>query len=115
MRLLPPLLTLCTAALAASAAELIDSTEIFIQAVDSSTTPAHPLAEIKYNPSTLSAELISFEPPSLPDGPSSLVRIGIYDSIAAAWKSSTSVTSAESFAKGYSPTFVLSLDAQGGV
>jgi hypothetical protein len=115
MRISTPLLTLCASALAASTAELIDSTEIFIQVVESTSTLVNPLAEIKYNPSTLSAELISFEPPSLPDDSSSLVRIGIYDIVAAAWKSSTSVTSVESFAKGYAPTFVLNLDAQGAV
>jgi len=39
----------------------------------------------------------------------------VYDAATSSWKSSTSMTSAESFSKGYSPTLVLSLDAQGGV
>lgn len=113
MKLVHILAALCAPILAASS-DLIDHATISIQSVESSSAPVVPLAEIKYNPSTLSAELISFEAPELsPD--SKLLRVGIYDVATSSWKSSTSTTSAESFAKGYSPTFVLSLDAQGGV
>ena len=62
----------------------------------------------------LSASIHSFEPPELsPD--SQLVRVGIYDPATSKWKSSTSLTSAESFSKGYRPTLVLNLDAQGEI
>ncbi|PMD38914.1 hypothetical protein L207DRAFT_513400 [Hyaloscypha variabilis F] len=113
MKLLLILIALCAPVLAASS-DLIDSTTVYIQSVESSATPVIPLAEIKYNPSTLSAELASFDFPEL-DPDSKLLRVGVYDIATSSWKSSTSITSAESFAKGYSPTLVLSLDAQGGV
>jgi len=106
------LLALCTTALSLSA-DLIDSTTISIQPL-SGSAPILSLAEIKYNPSTLDAEIVSYSPPALPTD-SELVRVGVYDAATGRWKSSTSMTAAESFAKGYRPTIVLSLDAQGGV
>lgn len=108
------LLTLCANAIAVLAAsDFIDSTTVYIQPIDSSFTPS-PLAEIKYNPSTLDAELAEFFAPELaPEFKH--VRIGVYDAATSSWKSSTSMTSAGSFAKGYQPTIVLSLDAQGGI
>jgi len=113
MRFLAILVALCAPVFSASS-DLIDSTTVYIQSVESSSTPVIPLAEIKYNPSTLSAEFASFDAPELPPG-SKLLRVGVYDVATSSWKSSTSTTSAGSFAKGYSPTLVLSLDAQGGV
>jgi hypothetical protein len=92
---------------------LLDATTIYIEPLSPSSSPS-VLAEIRYNPSTLSASISSYEQPNLsPD--SKLVRIGIYDPAASKWKSSTSLTSAESFSKGYKPTFVVNLDAQGDV
>jgi len=114
MKLLSMILTFCVQALVVScASELIDTTTVYIQPIGS-TASISPLAEIKYNPSTLTAELVSFDAPELSTD-SKLVRIGIYDVSTASWKSSTSVTSAESFSKGYSPTILLSLDARGAV
>jgi hypothetical protein len=113
MKFLAILVALCAPVFAASS-ELIDSTTVYIQSVEASSTPVIPLAEIKYNPSTLSAEIVSFDAPEL-SPESKLIRVGTYDVLTSTWKSSTSTTSAESFAKGYSPTLVLSLDAQGGV
>jgi hypothetical protein len=106
------LLALCATVLS-STIDLIDSTTISIQSL-SGSSPVLSLAEIKYNPSTLDAEIVSYSPPSLPSD-SELVRVGIYDVGSGNWKSSTSMTAAESFAKGYRPTIVLSLDANGGV
>ena len=104
---------LCTSvSVAATSPGLIDSTTIYIQSLGASNV--NPLAEVVLNPSTLSAELVSFQTPEL-SSDSKLVRIGIYDPTTSTWKSSTSVTSVESFSKGYAPTFVLTLDAQGGV
>jgi hypothetical protein len=97
----------------AASSELIDSTTISIQPIESSSIPI-TLAEINYNPSTLSAELVSYDAPEI-DSESKLLRVGVYDTATSSWKSATSMTSAESFSKGYSPTLVLSLDAQGGV
>jgi len=112
MRAFQLLLALCATAIV-TASELIDETTIYIQSIESSST-ASPLAEIKFNPSTLEAELESYDAPILsPD--TKVVRIGVYDAITSVWKSSTSITSAESFAKGFRPTIVLNLDAQGQV
>lgn len=97
-----------------ASSNLIDSTTVYIQSIESSLTTITPLAEIKYNPSTLSAELVSFDAPEL-SSESKLLRVGVYDVATSTWKSSTSMTSAENFSKGYSPTFVLSLDSQGAV
>lgn len=108
-------LTLCVQVLGAiPSSESTDSTTISIQPIASSATPINTLAEIGYNPSTLSAEILSYEAPELPTD-SKLLRIGVYDTATSSWKSSTSVTSVESFSKGYSPTLVISLDGQGGV
>ncbi|KUJ08576.1 uncharacterized protein LY89DRAFT_741929 [Mollisia scopiformis] len=112
MRVLTVLAALCASALAATS-DFIDSTTVYIQQIDAISPPA-PLADIKYNPSTLSAELVSFDAPEI-EPESKLLRVGIYDVATSSWKSSTSITSVETFAKGYSPTLVLSLDAQGGV
>ncbi|TVY14509.1 hypothetical protein LARI1_G006575 [Lachnellula arida] len=115
MRNLYFVVALCAQAFGAIASsELTDSTTISIQSVGSSSAPINTLAVVSYNPSTLSAELLSFEAPEL-SSDSKLLRIGAYDAATSSWKSSTSTTSAESFAKGYSPTLVLSLDAQGGI
>jgi hypothetical protein len=115
MKLLALSLSFYFSALAAlSSSDLTDATTVYIQPIGSSSTLVSPLAEVKYNPSTLTAELLSFDAPELPTEPK-LVRIGVFDVVTSTWKSSTSMTSAESFSKGYTPTLVLSLDAQGRV
>ncbi|RDL38277.1 Uncharacterized protein BP5553_02617 [Venustampulla echinocandica] len=114
MKVASLILALCVRTiLAAAPSGLTDSTTISIQPVESSSYPV-TLAAIKYNPSTLTAELADFELPEL-SSESKLLRIGVYDPTTSSWKTSTSVTSSESFSKGYSPTLVLSLDAQGAV
>ncbi|CAG8959941.1 hypothetical protein HYFRA_00012658 [Hymenoscyphus fraxineus] len=124
MRIPTFLLALCASATIASsssegAEEFIDSAIVSLQPISSSTNqePIQQLCEIRYNPSTLSAEIVSFEQPDLDfsSSSSSLLRIGLFDPTTAKWKSSVSTTSTETFAKGYSPTIVLSLDATGGV
>lgn len=109
-------LSLCGLVLAREVAQDVftQTAAIFIQPISSSASPITPLAEIKYNPSTLSSGLGAFEVPDIP-ADSKLARVGIYDAATSQWKSSTSVTSVEIFAKGYAPTVVLSLDAQGDV
>ena len=71
--------------------------------------PIIPLAEIQYDPFTLIAEFVSFDAPEL-SSEANLIRIGICDTATQVWKSSTSVTSVDSFSKGYAPIIVLSLD-----
>lgn len=116
MKLLPLFLSLCGLVLARETAQgvLTETAVISIQAISSCISPITPLAEITYNPSTLSSELSNFEVPDIPSD-SKLARVGIYDAATSQWKSSTSVTSLDVFAKGYAPTIVLSLDAQGDV
>ncbi len=115
MKLLTILTAFCVTALAATS-NMIDSTIVSIQPISASQdTPVTTLAEIKYNPSTLSAEILSFNPPDLSSSPSSLLRIGIFDPITGTWKSSTSTTSADTFKKGYKPTIVVTLGNEGAV
>ena len=118
MKTLSLLLAFCARAVLISAesplfdAQVLDTTTVYISTLTSPSPSV--LAEIAYNPSTVSGSITSFEPPELsPD--SKLFRVGIYDPSTSKWKSSTSLTSAESFAKGYRPTLVLNLDAQGDV
>lgn len=113
MNIIVSLLLLCGSALAREDV-LSQSAAIFVQAISSSNSPITLLAEITYDPLALSSELSSFEVPDTPDD-ATLLRVGIYDTASSQWKSPTSVTSAEMFAKGYAPTIVLSLDAQGDV
>jgi hypothetical protein len=110
-----PLLTLASSPLS-------DSRTVYLQPLSSTILPV-PLADISYNPSTLLASISSYYPPS-PDydseseddiTPPSHLKIGTYDRATNTWKSSTSLTSANTFEKGYRPTFVLTLDAQGEV
>ncbi|KAH7370561.1 cyclin-domain-containing protein [Rhexocercosporidium sp. MPI-PUGE-AT-0058] len=115
MRFFAVALAMCAPVLAISS-DLIDSTTVYIQSLTSKSAP-RSLASIKFNPSTLSSEILSYEPPFFEEEnqSSKLLRVGVYDPATATWKSSTTTTSVETFAKGYAPTIVLSLDAQGGV
>jgi len=90
------------------------STTVYIQTIGSAPSSIKPLAEIQYDPSTTTANIISYEAPDLsPDV--KLVQLGISDPASHTWKSSTSVTSAESFSKGFAPIMILSLDSQGAI
>jgi len=91
----------------------VRTASIYVQPVGTSATSPSLIAEIKYDvldPS--SSEVSSFEAPEIPDG-AALVRIGIYDTKTKSWVSSTSVASVENFSKGFSPHFLLSVDAHG--
>lgn len=115
MKLSTILLPLLSAIVAAdSDFDITSSATVYIQAIGSPSSPVAALAGIRYDSSSLSAEIDSYEAPELSDG-SSLVRLGIYDPASKSWTSSTTVTSAETFAQGYSPTFILSLDVKGNV
>lgn len=106
-------LTLASAVLAAASLASADprTANIYVQPVDSSSAPV-PLAEVTYDISTpeASASVTSYDAPSLP-GSISLIRIGVYDTKAKQWTSSTSVASVENLGKGYAPHFTLSVDA----
>lgn len=85
--------------------------QIYLQPVGDASTPV-PLAEITYDitaPDT-AAMVTSYEAPELPES-ASLVRIGLYDARAKKWTGSTSLASVDNFGKGYSPHFLLSVDA----
>lgn len=107
------LLTLASAMLAALPFAHADpsTAQIYIQPVGSASSPV-PLAEITYDTTTpdAAASVTSYEAPELPES-ATLVRIGLYDSRAAKWMGSTSVASVENFGKGYSPHFLLNVDA----
>lgn len=89
---------------------------IYIQPLGSSSSPVL-LAGLTYDSSApdtaSSASVTSYEAPDLPES-TDLVRVGIYDASQKQWAGSTSVASAENFAKGYSPHFVLSVDGTSG-
>lgn len=89
---------------------------IYIQPLGSSSSPVL-LAGLNYDSSApdtaSSASVTSYEAPDLPES-TDLVRVGIYDPSQKQWAGSTSVASAENFAKGYSPHFVLSVDGTSG-
>lgn len=87
---------------------------IFIQPISTSETAPSLLAEIQFDTagSTSAPEVISYEVPAFPDG-ARLARVGIYNSDAGTWASSTSVMSLENFDKGYAPHFTVSIDVSG--
>ncbi|KAG9236922.1 cyclin-domain-containing protein [Amylocarpus encephaloides] len=101
----------------ASGIDPFESIEVSFQPISPTSTAIQTLAELHH--STLfkgdtTAGVTSFDYPDLsPD--IKLLRIGIYSSSLKKWTSSVSTTSAETFAKGYSVTFVLSLDVDGEV
>ncbi|KAI1117425.1 cyclin-domain-containing protein [Nemania sp. NC0429] len=100
-------------ALASLAAASEQTSTIYIQAVAASLTAPVPLAELQYDTLAPSeAQVLTYEAPELPDE-TELVRVGIYDPVAKAWTSSTSVASADNFDKGYSPALMLSVDQSG--
>lgn len=124
---LPTILPALFAAAAnlASASDTALTAAIYIQPLNAPSTTPSLLAELAIpdqleEPAT-AADVISYFAPDLPEDESdesstqaktkNLVRIGIYDPFAKRWVSSTTVTSAENFAKGYAPHFVLTLGA----
>lgn len=112
-----PIITFAVfAALVAGESYLVESRSetISIQSIDTNPSPIIPLAEIRYDPSTLEAEFSSYDAPEI-SSQSKLVRIGIYDPTTKSWQTSTSVTSANSFNKGYAQTIILSLNVHGDV
>ncbi|KAB8303710.1 hypothetical protein EYC80_005094 [Monilinia laxa] len=128
MKLTTLLLALCAHVLpiiATTTTEETDTATIYIQPLTSKS--AYPLASISYNPSTLSASLLSYEPPTelLPSpqdssSPSSnpnsyLALTGLFDESTSTFKTSTSLLSLSNFEKGYRPTILLTIDAQGAV
>lgn len=107
------LLTLASAVLAALPLISADAhtAHIYIQPIGDASAPV-PLAEVTYDitaPDT-AAMVTSYEAPELPET-ASLARIGLYDARAKKWTGSTSVASVENFSKGYSPHFLLHVDA----
>ncbi|POS84409.1 hypothetical protein EPUL_003987, partial [Erysiphe pulchra] len=79
------------------------------------------LATISYDSFTFDTEFSSYEAPILsellsedhPEANIKYFRVGIYDVTTASWTSSTTLTSVETFAKGYSPTFTINFNREG--
>lgn len=105
-------------ALLASAGALATTVPVFIQPIISPETTPALLIEINLDtpdpasPAQIPTEILSYEAPDLPEG-AQLARIGAYDKKSKSWTSSTTVVSMDNFGKGYSPHFVLTLDAEG--
>ncbi|KAK0387985.1 hypothetical protein NLU13_4229 [Sarocladium strictum] len=110
------LLALLSAAALASAQ--LRSAQIYVQPIvapaATASSPPQAFAEVAYDPAALSSSIVSYEAPEIPDT-SSAVRIGLYDTKSGSWLSGTTVASAANFAKGYRPTVVITVDAQGEV
>ncbi|KAL5352667.1 hypothetical protein ACLOAV_002615 [Pseudogymnoascus australis] len=94
--------------------DLPSATVVSIQPIDASVSSIDSLAHIQYNPTTLEAEIASYDSPDVAPG-AGLARVGIYDKAAQAWASSTSILSMENFTKGYAPVITLSIGPDGGV
>lgn len=101
---------------------------LYYQPISAADTPKPlPLAEVQFDVVTPeSAAVVSYEAPDLPldasresdaesESGTNLVRIGLYDPKNSAWISSTSVTAASTFSKGYSPHLLLTVDTDGTV
>ncbi|KAH7320937.1 hypothetical protein B0I35DRAFT_477476 [Stachybotrys elegans] len=100
---------LCAAGLADAS---LRTANIYIQPIAPSTTPSH-LAEVSYDTASLaSTSIITYDAPEIPES-AELVRIGLYDPKSSTWLSGTTVASVENFSKGYSPTLMLTVDANG--
>ncbi|KAH6885907.1 hypothetical protein B0T10DRAFT_491905 [Thelonectria olida] len=100
----------CAAALVAADQRTV---QIHVQPIDSSASAPQPLAEVAYDPASLSSsQVVSYEAPDFPET-ASTVRIGVYDSKSGRWISGTTAASADNFAKGYAPNILLALDEQG--
>jgi hypothetical protein len=101
----------CAAAFAVADSRTV---QVFIQPIAAASRP-EPLAEVSYDPTLLSSSsIVSYEAPDIPES-AELVRIGLYDKKSASWISGTTVASTENFSKGYSPTVMLTVNAQGDV
>ena len=112
MRVVGAFLTALYAAGFAAAKER--TADIYILPIATTGLPNH-LAEVSYDTAALSsASVISWEAPELHET-TKLVRIGLWDTKAKTWISGTTVASADNFAKGYSPTLMLSVDAEGDI
>ncbi|KHJ32191.1 hypothetical protein EV44_g0178 [Erysiphe necator] len=79
------------------------------------------LATISFDSYTFDAEFSSYETPILSDLISEnrsksdikYFRVGIYDVVNESWASSTTISSVETFAKGYSPIFIINCNMEG--
>ncbi|KAG7294323.1 hypothetical protein NEMBOFW57_004394 [Staphylotrichum longicolle] len=87
----------------------IPSSSSSSSSTSTSTTTTGESPDDQHDPSTL---VLSYSAPDLPDD-AKLVRIGLYDPSAQKWLSSTTVASADNFAKGYAPHFEVTVDDGG--
>lgn len=114
MRLIASLVALCSslAVIVYGQSDSYATASVHVQAIGTSSIGL--LAEVQYDATTLEGMISSYERPEIPEA-AELVRVGTYDISKKRWSSSTTVTSVESFARGYSPIIVLSLDTNGGI
>ncbi|KAI9695252.1 MAG: hypothetical protein M1820_008771 [Bogoriella megaspora] len=110
MRFFPPLHIVPALLLVLGVLAEADQKSITVYAYPTSASKPHPLAEISYNPQSLSATAKNYRSPAL-NSPEELVRVGLLDSKTSEW---TGIVAAGSnFAEGHSRTLVLHLDVDG--
>ncbi|TQS34263.1 hypothetical protein Golomagni_05361 [Golovinomyces magnicellulatus] len=105
------------------ATELAQKTAtISFQPIGTDNWEPRTLATITFDSLSLDTELTFYETPLASelfytDHPprSKYLRLGIYDVVNASWASSTTLTSKENFAKGYSPTITINFDTEGEI
>ncbi|KAI1007477.1 hypothetical protein K3495_g747 [Podosphaera aphanis] len=95
---------------------------VALSPITPSLTPPVPFAVIAVDPAQLDAHVVSYDNPesAAEDDETRATeathyRVGIYDPSRAIWTASTTLTSATTFAKGYAPTFVLTVGMDGDV
>ncbi|KAM3085440.1 hypothetical protein ACMFMG_002517 [Clarireedia jacksonii] len=99
-----------------------DHATIYIQPLDpssSSSSELTPLLTLAYNPSILSSTIQEYFPPSDLPPSSTLALLGILDPLSPTPSpkpnTSTTLLSLENFARGYTPTFLVTLDHEGRI
>lgn len=114
------LLSACVRALAAESSR--ETISISLQPISVIDYKPINIASITLDPLNLDTEVSFYEKPDFSEAFEEqstpkirYFRLGIYDAMTKTWKSSTTITSVDSFSKGYSPTFILSLNTKGAV
>jgi hypothetical protein len=87
---------------------------ISVQPISPSSSPISPLLTLDYDLETLTAVVDNYSPPAAQEDVS-VYRLGVYDSASKSWASSSSITSAVNFSKGYVPLILLTVDESGSV
>lgn len=107
------LVTLTSCAFFESSFAQSSERSVAIQVWPLESTQPQQLAQVTYNPSTLTSTVSALSPPQGPYQSENLVRVGLYDSKTSDWRGI--VTSAASFDTKYQQKISLHLDDDGSV